>query len=240
MVTRRPLIALFTTLLCACGGGGGGGYGSNPPAPAPPTGSPPPPVTIIDIAQPWARATPTEVNMDEVMLGRAASDAAAIPRFRSLLVARRGKHVAENYFGGADSSTVFDLRSVTKSVVSMLTGIALQGGQLPSIHATVGSYIEAPYALDANDRAVTVRQLLTMTSRYRWNVSNAHDYNQWVLSSDHVQCLLDRRQPDPTGTFTYNSPAVKLLGLDLQDAVAEPLPDFAQEVVFEPIGITSV
>jgi hypothetical protein len=66
--------------------------------------------------------------MDEVMLGRAASDAAAIPRLRSLLVARRGNLVAENYFGGADSSTVFDVRSVTKSVISMLTGIAIQGG----------------------------------------------------------------------------------------------------------------
>ena len=233
MITRRLLIALLATLLCACGGGGGGGYGSsNPPAPAPPTGSPPPPVTIIDIAQPWARATPAEVDMDEVMLARAASDAAAIPRFRSLLVARRGKLVAENYFGGADSSTVFDLRSVTKSVVSVLTGIAIQSGQLPNIDATVGSYVDAPYALDANDRAVSVRQLLTMTSLYQWNESNGDDYNQWVLSDDHVQFLLDRRQTDPAGTFTYNSAAVNLMGLVLQDAAAEPLPNFAQEVLF--------
>jgi CubicO group peptidase (beta-lactamase class C family) len=241
MITRRLLIALFAALLCACGGGGGG-YDSDPSAPAPPSGPPPPPppVTIIDIAQPWARATPAEVDMDEVVLGRAASDAAAIPRLRSLLVARRGKLVAENYFGGADNTTVFDLRSVTKSVVMMLTGIAIQGGQLPNIDATVGSYVDAPYSLDANDRAVTVRQLLTMTSRYQWNESNGDDYNQWVLSNDHVQFLLDRRQTDPAGTFTYNSAAVNLLGLVLQEAVAEPLPDFAQEVLFEPIGVTTV
>ena len=138
MGTRRLLIALLATLLCACGGGGGG-YGSAAPAPAPPAGPPPAP-TIIDIAQPWAKATPAEVNMDEVMLGRVASDAAAIPRFRSLLVARHGKLVAENYFGGADSSTVFDLRSVTKSVVSMLTGIAVQTGKLPNIDATASFF----------------------------------------------------------------------------------------------------
>ena len=131
------------------------------------------------------------------MLGRAASDAAAIPRFRSLLVARHGKLVAENYFGGADSSTVFDLRSVTKSVVSMLTGIAVQTGKLPNIDATVGAYVDAPYALDAGDRAVSVRQLLTMTSRYQWNESNGDDYNHWVLSNNHVQFLLDRLQTDP-------------------------------------------
>ena len=239
MIARRLLIALLAALICACSGGGGGGYGSSPPA-APPTGSPPPPATIIDIAQPWAKATPAEANMDEVMLGRAASDAAAMPRFRSLLVARHGKLVAENYFGGASSSTVFDLRSVTKSVVSILTGIAVQSGKLPNIDATVGTYIDAPYSLDAGDRAVSVRQLLTMTSRYQWNENSADDYNLWVLSNDHVQFLLDRRQTDPAGTFTYNSAAVNLLGLVLQRAAAKPLPDFANEVLFQPLGITTV
>ncbi len=174
------------------------------------------------------------------MLGRAASDAAAMPRFRSLLVARHGKLVAENYFGGADSSTVFDLRSVTKSVVSMLTGIAVQSGKLPNIDATVGTYVDAPYSLDANDRAVSVRQLLTMSSRYQWNENSGDDYNLWVLSNDHVQFLVDRRQTDPAGTFTYNSAAVNLLGVVLQDAVAKPLPDFANEVLFQPLGITTV
>jgi len=243
MSARRILIALLAGLLCACGGGGGGGYGSSaPPAPAPPTGSPqpPPPVTIIDIAQPWATATAAEVNMDEVMLGRAASDAAAMPRFRSLLVARHGKLVAENYFSGADRATVFDLRSVTKSVVSMLTGIAIQNGSLPNIDATVGAYVDTPYSLDTSDRAVSVRQLLTMSSRYQWNENSADDYNLWVLSNDHVQFLLDRRQTDPAGTFTYNSAAVNLLGVVLQDAVAKPLPAFAEEVLFQPVGITSV
>lgn len=239
MGTRRLLIALLATLLCACGGGGGG-YDSASLPPAPPTGSPPPAPTIIDIAQPWAKATPAEVNMDEVMLGRAASDAAAIPRFRSLLVARHGKLVAENYFGGADSSTVFDLRSVTKSVVSMLTGIAVQTGKLSSIDATVGAHVDAPYALDAGDRAVSVGQLLTMTSRYQWNESSGDDYNLWVLSNNHVQFLFDRLQTDPGGVFTYNSAAVNLLGQVLQHAVAKPLPDFAQDVLFQPIGITSV
>jgi CubicO group peptidase (beta-lactamase class C family) len=239
MSTRRWLIASLATLLCACGGGGGG-YGSAPPTSAPPTGSPPPPATLIDIAQPWAKATPAEANMDEVMLGRAASDAAAMPRFRSLLVARHGKLVAENYFGGADAATVFDMRSVTKSVVSMLIGIAIQNGVLPNTDAQVGTYIASPYTLDAGDRAVSVKQLLTMTSRYQWNENNGDDYNLWVLSGDHVQFLLDRRQTDPSGTFTYNSAAVNLLGQVLQHAAAKPLPEFAEEVLFQPIGVTTV
>lgn len=79
-----------------------------------------------------------------------------------------------------------------------------------------------------------------MSSRYQWHESDGNDYNNWVLSNDHVQFLLDRLQTDPAGTFTYNSAAVSLLGLVLQSAVAEPLPDFADETLFQPIGISSV
>jgi CubicO group peptidase (beta-lactamase class C family) len=176
--------------------------------------------------------------MDDVQLGRAVNDAAAMPRFRSLLIARHGKLVSETYFGGAQRSTQFDARSVTKSVVSLLTGIALQAGKVPSLDAIVGDYLGAPYVLHDMDRAVTLRQLLTMTSRYQWG--EATDYNLWVVSSDHIQFLLDRRQTDPVGTFNYNSAAVNLLGFILQRAVAEPLPQYAKEVLFQPLGISTV
>lgn len=221
----RGLVATVAALVVSCGGGGQ----SSTPSPA---------ITIIDLAQPWAVVAPAEVGLDEVQLGRAASDAATLPRFRSLLVARHGKLVSETYFGGTDRSTLFDARSVTKSVVSLLMGIALQARKLPSIDATVGDYLGAPYVLDDMDRAVTLRQLLTMTSRYQWD--DTIDYNLWVASSDHIQFLLDRRQNDPVGTFTYNSAAVNLLGFILQHAVAEPLPQYASEVLFQPVGITTV
>ena len=174
------------------------------------------------------------------MLGRAISDAAAVPRFRSLLVARHGKLVSQTYFAGASRSTVFDVRSVTKSVVSMLTGIAVATGKVPNLDVTVGDHIRAPYALDAGDRSVTVKQLLTMTSRYQWDENSGDDYNLWVLSSDHLQFLFDRGQNSPANTFVYNSAAVNLLGVVLQDAIAQPLEQFAQEKLFQPTGITTV
>ncbi|HEY7377209.1 MAG TPA: serine hydrolase [Steroidobacteraceae bacterium] len=237
---RATLTAQLAALafLNACGSSGSAGYGgSGAPAPAPP---PPVTITFIDIAQPWTSAAAADVGMDDVRVGRAVSDAAAMPRFRSLLIARHGRLVSENYFGGADRSTVFDLRSVTKSVVSLLAGIAIQSGQLPGLDATVGQYLGAPYTLDDGDRAVTVRELLTMTSRYQWDENRGDDYNLWVTSSDHIQFLLDRRQTDPAGQFVYDSAAVNLLGFLLQKAVAEPLSQYATDHLFEPIGITSV
>ncbi|HEV8443978.1 MAG TPA: serine hydrolase [Steroidobacteraceae bacterium] len=228
-LTSLGLVALLT----ACGGGGGAS-----PSPAPSPGPPQPPVTI-DISQPWATAQPVEEHMDGVKLARATNDASAIPRFRSLLVARHGKLVLEDYFGGATASTAFDVRSVTKSVLSLLVGDAVAAGKI-SLDTTVGDYFGAPYVLDAGDRAVNVRQLLTMTSRYQWNENTGDDYNLWALSTDHVQFLFDRAQNDAAGTFTYNSAAVSLLGNLLQRAVGEPLPQYANEQLFTPLGITAV
>ena len=82
----------------------------------------------IDLAQPWVAATPGEVGLDPVLLGRATAGAAAISRFRALLVVRHGKLALEEYFGGATSDTQFDVRSVTKSVVSLLVGQSLEAG----------------------------------------------------------------------------------------------------------------
>jgi len=76
-------------------------------------------------------------GLTALLVAAGCSDAptAAIPRFKSLLVARHGRLVAEYYFGGTDSTTLFDVRSVTKSVVCALTGIALRDGVLPGTAA---------------------------------------------------------------------------------------------------------
>jgi CubicO group peptidase (beta-lactamase class C family) len=229
MSTKAPslLVVILSALLASCGGSGE-------------SSTAPPPVTNteIDIAQPWSTAEPAAVGMDEAQLARAVNDAEAIPRFRSLLVARHGQLVSESYFGGSQSSTLFDVRSVTKSVVSLLVGLALQSGKLAGLQATVGDYLSAPYVLDDGDRAVTVKELLTMTSGYQWD--DTVDYNPWALSSDHIQFLLDRPQTGPPGPFVYDSAAANLLAFILQKAVAEPLPQYAGEVLLQPIGISNV
>jgi CubicO group peptidase (beta-lactamase class C family) len=234
-LARRLTALSLLAWLAACGGGGGDqSAGSINIVPVTPQ-----PAATIDVSQPWASATPSDVHMDSVKLSRATNDASAIPRFRSLLVARHGKLVLEDYFGGTDAATAFDVRSVTKSVVSLLTAQAIADGKL-SLDSTVGDFLGAPYSLDAGDRAVTVRELLTMSSRYQWNENTANDYNDWVLSTDHVQFLLDRAQNDPAGTFVYDSAAVNLLGVLLQKAVGQPLPQYAATRLFAPLGITDV
>src|SRR5438094_9934852 len=191
----------------------------------------------VDLSRGWLRASPGEVGISAPGLLGAAGDASGLPRFRSLLVARHGRLVAEAYFGGADSTTLFDVRSVTKSVVGALTGIALRDGVLPGAAASIAAYLSPPDTMDSADSAVRVHDLLTMTSGYQWNEDTGDDYNQWISADNHVQYLLDRPHATDTGvTFTYNSAAVHTLGVVLQDAAAMPLPQYAAPL-FAALGV---
>jgi len=223
--TRSTSVGLAALILAAA-------CGETPTAPAAPV--------RVDLSQPWMRASPAEVGMSAVALRAAASDAAAIALFRSLLAARHGRLVAEYYFGGADSTTRFDVRSVTKSIVGALTGIALRDRVLPGVAASIAPYLAPPDTLDSADSGVTVHNLLTMTSGYQWNEETGDDYNLWISAENHVQYLLDRPHATAPGvTFTYNSAAVHTLGVVLQDAAAMPLPQYAAPL-FAALGVDTV
>src|SRR2546425_8215891 len=205
-------------------------------APTAPTAS-----VRVDLSRGWLRASPGEVGMSAPGLLAAAGDASGIARFKSLLVARHGRLVAEYYFGGTDSTTLFDVRSVTKSVVCALTGVALRDGVLPGTVAPIAPYLSPADTLDSADSAVTVRHLLTMTSGYAWDETTGPDYNAWIVADDHVQYLLDRAHTAPPGvTFTYNSAAVHTLGVVLEHAAATPLPRYAAAHVFRALGVDTV
>jgi CubicO group peptidase (beta-lactamase class C family) len=190
------------------------------------------------LSGPWIETTPDQVGLDGARLEAAAARAASQPRFRGLLVARHGRLAFERYFGDASAQTLFDVRSVTKSVLSLLAGITTRSGVVPTVDASIGPYLASSYQVDAQDAAVTLRHLLTMTSGFGWDESTAAGYNQWVLSGRHVQYVLDRPHVAAPGTvFTYNSGAVHVLGVALERAARRPLPELAREGLFEPLGI---
>jgi CubicO group peptidase (beta-lactamase class C family) len=228
------LAALSATILTSVSCGSIG-----PQAGAPAVSSVPTVTSPIDISQPWATANASDVGFDPAKLSQAVAEASAIPRLQSFLIVRHGKLVSETYLGGTDASTPFDVRSATKSVLSLLVGQAIDEGVLPGLDTPIGSYLGSPYVLDSGDASVTVRDLLTMSSGYEWNEWTGNDYNLWIESSNHVQYLLDRPQTTPPAGFTYDSAAVHVLGVTLQAATKTYLPDLAQARLFGPIGVTS-
>lgn len=197
------------------------------------------PVVPRDLAGPWPLAAPESVGLDPVRLEGAAARAARQPRTRSLLVARHGALAFERYAAGVGPETRFDVRSVTKSVVSLLTGIAARDEAI-ALDASIAPHLSTRWRLDAEDALVTPRHLLTMTSGFAWDESTAAGYNAWVTSPDPVQYLLDQPHSAPPATrWNYNSAGVHVLGVVLQRTLSRPLPEYAQEKLFGPLGITS-
>jgi CubicO group peptidase (beta-lactamase class C family) len=196
----------------------------------------------VDLTQPWRVADPADVNVDPERLDSAVRRAESIPRVLSLLVVRRGRLILEEYFHGNERETLNDVRSVTKSVVSTLTAIALDEGFIRSLDETLGDHIHPHIApLDSVRRSISIRHLLTMTSGFVWPEIGGNAYELWMRSENHVEYVLTRPiEHDPGTDFTYNSGAVHILGILLEQATGIPMEQFAEDYLFSRIGIDRV
>ena len=195
---------------------------------------------VVDLSVEWRVATPESQGLDKAKLQAAIRHAATLPRILSLLVVRHGRLVAEEYYHGDGPDSLNDVRSVTKSVVSTLIGIAEGQGRL-ALDAPIGDHLPAAQTagLDPGKLAVTVENLLTMSSGFAWDESTVAGYNEWVQSADPVGFLLAKPlRTAPGRAFLYNSAAVHLLSVVLDDAVGMSPPAFAQRYLFQPLGIT--
>ena len=194
----------------------------------------------LDLSQPWFTATPEDVGADGTQISDAVDEARGNSRLLSLLAVKDGRLVVEESFRGNRADSLNDVRSVTKSVVSALTGIAVGMGFLSGVDDPIGHHLHPGIAvLDSAVQAITVRDLLTMTGGFEWDESGGTgSYLEWIVSDDHLDHLLSKPLVNTPGTtFVYNSAAVHLLGVVVEEAVGMPLPQFADEVLFGPIGI---
>jgi CubicO group peptidase (beta-lactamase class C family) len=218
---------LLSAALTACGDSAG------PRDPLAPSGP-------IDLSAEWVTGSPASQGIDPAALSSAIQfGAGTIPGLTSVLLARNGRLVAERYFrpGGADS--LYALRSVTKSVVAILLGLAIDRGFVDGTGQRLSELFAPPLpVLDADHGAITVADLLTMRSGIDWDESSVAEYNGWALAPDQIEYLLARAVVEPGSRFNYNSAAVHLLSAVLQ-ARAGGAEAFADDALLEPLGIRS-
>lgn len=165
------------------------------------------------------------------------------PGILSLLVQRDGVLVAEEYFHGSSADSLDQAWSVTKSVISILTGIALEEGYISSLDQTIAPFLTPIVdSVPADKGRITLRQLITMTSGLQWHeLDGGDDYSRWVSSDDMVQYVIDLPWVDPPGTtFLYNTGGTHLLSVILTEATGMPTLEFARRYLFSPLGIDTV
>ena len=182
-------------------------------------------------------------GIDPAALAHVYAQAEGIPGLQSLLVPRHGILVAEEYFHGFERDSLHDVRSVTKSVVSILTGIALEEGHIGSIDQTLGELLPAFVpTLPVEKSRISVRDLLMMSSGLDWHeLDGGSSYGEWWASDDMLQFILDLPVVhEPGERFIYNTGASHLLSVILTEATGQSTLEFARQHLFSPLEVGEV
>lgn len=191
-------------------------------------------------AETWPESPPETVGINPVGLASAQEHMAThYPHLTSLLIVRGGRLVFEYYQGQADSSTRHNLKSVTKSVLSLLVGIALKTGDLAGLDEPLGHLLPHQFtSISASGkRAITVRDLLTMRAGLDW--AEWGDNVVGMTASRHwLRYVLERPLVEAPGTvFTYSTGVTQLLSVVLQTVTGMTALDYADLLLFGPLGI---
>ena len=157
----------------------------------------------------------------------------------SLLVARQGRLVLEEYFHGYGPGDLHPLASCTKSISSLLVGAAIREGAIDGTDALVADFFpEHRDALGSGWDALTLEELLTMSMALDWSPEEAR--NLHGTGPDFFRRVLSHSVSGRPGEdWDYVSANVNLLAGVLRQATGKQADAFAQEALFRPLGIRS-
>lgn len=165
--------------------------------------------------------------------------AAELPRLHSLLISRRGELVIERYFNGKRASSLANIKSASKSLLSALVGIAVDRGCIKDVRQPIAAYFPGLLTSsdDAPKRAITIEDLLTMRSGLE-STSN-RNYGAWVRSTNWVRFALNQPLLAPPGTvMTYSTGNTHVLSAILTKATGKSTRQFGQEALAKPLNFT--
>jgi CubicO group peptidase (beta-lactamase class C family) len=155
----------------------------------------------------------------------------------SVVVSRGGEIVLEQHLDG-EPDALRNTRSCTKTIVGSLLGIAIERGLVPGVEAPLTRLLDRETG-EAEKEAITLRDVLTMSSCLEcndWDDASAGNEERMYPTDDWVGFALGLPVRVTRG-FSYCTAGVVCLGVALERALGEPLPDFAERELFAPLGI---
>jgi CubicO group peptidase (beta-lactamase class C family) len=195
----------------------------------------------------WRSADPNAVGMQASRLN-ALSEAIAGGGYagvNSLIIVRHGYLITERYFNGTSATTSQTVQSVTKSVTSLLAGIAIDKGHLTANARvlTVLPQYQSLANMDARKGEITLRHLLEMRSGINFYESpyEGSPLQRLNTSADDWTrlALAEPMNANPGALWQYNSGGVIAVGAMIRRAVGGDFYKFARDNLFIPIGVTS-
>jgi len=161
------------------------------------------------------------------------------------IVWQNDKLITENYWESWDRDKPHNLQSVTKSITSLLIGIAIQQEYIKNIDQKIIPFFPN-YKIPSNDslkNKITIENLLAMQAGMDWN---EHPYSGSQLDgmnstkNDWISFVLDIPMKNSPGeSYNYNSGGTILLAGILEKASGNSVQEFADDYLFNPLDIKS-
>lgn len=165
--------------------------------------------------------------------------AGGMENIRSVLISQDDKTIGAWYFKHFDADSLEHIRSGTKSVMSLLIGIAIDKGIIGSVDDPIKKYLD-DVAVDKQQ--MTIRHLLTMTSGVPWEEGVGYnDWNRMIDSGNPYRYWMDRNRKHAIGEhWEYSSGDTHILSVILTSAAGVSTLDFAEQHLFGPMGISDL
>jgi len=189
------------------------------------------PEALVDLGSVPIRTEHSAMTLDEYFVQQNVA---------GLLVIKDGKIAYERYGLGNTRDSRWISFSVTKSLVSMLVGAAIQDGYIDNVDEMVSDYLPrlrgSPY-----DQS-TIRNIMQMSSGVQWNEDYADPASDINSASWQTVALYDylgrkQRAEAPGSEFNYNTAETNLVGTLLRSAIGNNLSTYLGEKIWRPFGM---
>ena len=168
-------------------------------------------------------------------------------QLHSMLIIKNNALVLEEYFNEYDATKPHDLRSVTKSIRSLLLGIAIDKGYIDSIDDPISKYLKSPIPrknLDQRKDDITIKHLITMSTGLDcndWDKRSKGQEDAVYRKKDWLQFTLDLPMINDPGTVsTYCSMGVVIMAEIVSRASGMTISEFAKKFLFDPLDINNI
>lgn len=186
---------------------------------------------------------PSPPLYDEARLERMLAEADRLPALTSLLIARSDSLIVERYYNGMRADRTVNVKSVSKTLLSPMVGIAIRDGLLEGVEQPLSDLLPDYYERlrarddwDPRKDGIRLRHMLTMQTGIE--TTSFYNYGAWVASSDWAWDQLRRpMECDPGECHSYSTGTSHLLSVILTRASGKSLRRYMRDELFGPLGI---
>ncbi|MFC5046086.1 serine hydrolase domain-containing protein [Aquimarina hainanensis] len=159
----------------------------------------------------------------------------------STLISKSGTIVFQEYYNGKTEDSLCDVQSLTKGIMSILIGIAIDKEYIKNVDEPIAQYFpnEFKNVTAKKKNLITIRHILNQTSGLSWKGYLEHE--KWLNSKDPISFVLDKDlEYEPGKNYNYNSGATHLLSVIISKTTGKTALEFGNKVLFHPLDINLI